>query len=355
MPTVCPGQTNDAEVNLKNYREQQLALAADEKSFDDIKDDVSEKVEDALSTVLTTILFQVDIASNFYSVYSCLALFFPTPLEVFRYPHLIAIKRFLFGAHQTWFMLLFVAAWWGIEVSPFQRCNTLLAPIFTNDSLLFISISLFQYFRTLWISEDFQTFLKNLQAGDPCFLDGEYLAARQGVINDICANFVSQLPEFETSSPAVNTILFEVDSFANEPLCNCKFPMDSMYDLRTTSTSGNSAEAYLKPLGFDKLRRNFCAIRSGGCLVYTPNEDIVYLGNRSLCLDSDYQQELALQAPNKEADWSEIANLWISSGLVASFLVKIAMTNFAIELLKLADPFVTCGGEFSKLMCSSSM
>lgn len=62
MPTVCPAQTDDAEVNLQNYREQQLALAADVDSVDDVDDEVYDTIEDTLSDTLTTILYQVDVA-----------------------------------------------------------------------------------------------------------------------------------------------------------------------------------------------------------------------------------------------------------------------------------------------------
>ncbi|KAI2502204.1 hypothetical protein MHU86_12256 [Fragilaria crotonensis] len=41
-----------------------------------------------------------------------------------------------------------------------------------------------------------------------------------------------------------------------------------------------------------------------------------------------------------------MGKMWISSGLLASFIVKIAMTNFAMGLLHLADPFISCSGRF---------
>jgi len=316
MPTVCPAHTDDAAVNLQNYREAQLALAADVDSVDEVDDEIYDTVEDTLSATLTVILYQLDIASNIYSVYSCVALFFPTPLVVFRLPYLIAIKRFLFGAQQKYFILLFIGFWWGIT-----------------------------YIQDLLLTDDFTIFLQNLQAGDPCFLDSDYLASRQTVINDICEDFVGQETTFETSRVSVNQILYEVEVFASESSCSCYFPMESMYELR----SDNYPSSEVSELGFtDTSDLNFCKIKDDDCTVYRPSDDIEYLGNRTLCTDGDYARELALEASisDGDADWSQIANLWISSGLIASFLVKIALTNFALALLHLADPFISCNGKF---------
>lgn len=316
MPTVCPSQTNDAQVNLQNYREAQLALADDVNSVDELDDEVYDTIEDTLSDTLATILYQLDVGSNIYSLYACAALFFPTPLIVFRLPYTIAIKKFLFGAQQKWFILLFIGFWWGVS-----------------------------YIQDLLLTDNFTVFLQNLQAGDPCFLDGDYLASRQTIINDICEDFVEQETYFETSRVSVNQILYEVKIFASESSCSCYFPMESMYELR----SDNYPTSEVSALGFtDTSDSNFCKIKDDDCTVYRPGDDIEYLGNRTLCTDGDYARELALEASATDgnADWSQIANLWIGSGLIASFLVKIALTNFALALLRLADPFVSCNGEF---------
>lgn len=202
----------------------------------------------------------------------------------------------------------------------------------------------------LLLTDDFTIFLENLKAGDPCFLDGDYLAARQTVINDICEDFVGQETVFDTYSASVNQVLYEVDYFASDDTCKCYFPMQSMYELR----SDNYPLEDVEDLGFSETIDDFCYYRvvindESDCTVYTPADDIEYLGNRTICTDGDYARELALQASSTlsgNTDWYTIVDLWISSGLIASFLVKIAMSNFAIWLLRLADPFIVCNGEF---------
>lgn len=38
--------------------------------------------------------------------------------------------------------------------------------------------------------------------------------------------------------------------------------------------------------------------------------------------------------------------MWISSGLLAPFLIRLAVTNFGIAVLRLADPLSICGGKY---------
>jgi len=50
-----------------------------------------------------------------------------------------------------------------------------------------------------------------------------------------------------------------------------------------------------------------------------------------------------LEAAETEANWFQ---LWIASGVVATLVVKIAVANYGLSLMTLADPFVVCAGEF---------
>lgn len=141
-PNACPGHTNDFYGNSNNYREAQLnETAAPNPTIGELQAEGKEIATDAAAAGLKFFLWQVDIASNFYAIYSVIALYFPTPLVVFRLPYLIAIKRFLFGAEQNIFLILFVSLLW-----------------------------IFEYMRSFITSPDFELFITNLVAGDPCFL-----------------------------------------------------------------------------------------------------------------------------------------------------------------------------------------
>jgi hypothetical protein len=83
MPKACPAHTNDAEVNLDNYREQQLAQANSQETPTG-EPTVGDVVQDVSTAALQALLKQVDVASNLYSVYVCVSLWFPSPLVVFR-------------------------------------------------------------------------------------------------------------------------------------------------------------------------------------------------------------------------------------------------------------------------------
>jgi len=314
---ACPGHTNDARVNLRNYREGQLNELDNppEPEIDqpeaDLQAELSQEAQDAAVNAATRLLEQADLAGNIYSIYSVVALYFPTPLLVFRLPYIIAIKRFFFGAEQKRFIILFVSTWWAIR-----------------------------YINGLFESEEVQIFLSNLMSGDPCFLDPAYVARRFQTIEDICDELVPLQPEFDTNRISVRQVIFEVDFFAQ---CDCLFPMEAMFDLRSTEFP----ESEVGELGFSVASADvFCERRNGGCTVLLPEEDIEFLGNRTICLDSEFARDIAVQAPDSRLNRQQVAELYISSGLIASFVVKIAMTNFILALMKYADPFIGCYGKF---------
>jgi hypothetical protein len=141
-PNACPSHTTDYLGNSNNYREAQLnETDAPDPTIGELQAQGKELATDAAKAGLQLFLWQVDIASNFYAIYSVVALYFPTPLVVFRLPYLIAIKRFFFGAEQNKFIILFVSLLW-----------------------------IFEYARSFIVSPDFKLFIDNLVAGDPCFL-----------------------------------------------------------------------------------------------------------------------------------------------------------------------------------------
>lgn len=183
-------------------------------------------------------------------------------------------------------------------------------------------------------------FFANLLAGDACYLDAEYIVARQEVLADLCESLLPMEPDFESTATTVNSILPEIERFADATDgCDCLYPMVHLYQF---NSKYYDLETY-EPLGFSRTIDRICE-KVDDCTVYLPDEDITWLGNSSLCEDTDYAQELLLSAP--ESDIS-VYDMWISSGLFATLAIKFSMTNFAVGLLKLADPFIVCDGKFA--------
>jgi hypothetical protein len=200
VPRACPKHTIDEQVNIEDYRWKQLDSAEVRRSnLTDLRRhtiDTLETLETSESTAAETtrkIMFQVDVASYIYIAYSCLALFFPSPLILFRVPYWIGIKRLLFGVQKPYFICCVVALWWGIE-----------------------------YFQTLWYSPDLRLFMINLRSGDPCYVDANYMSDRQSVLNKVCEELSPMAPQFAASVITITDVLYEVAIFRNS--CNCKSP-----------------------------------------------------------------------------------------------------------------------------------
>jgi hypothetical protein len=314
-PIACPGHTKDDEYNPNNYKEAQLSALNNDTNSEKPANPLNDKYRDSAKRGAKLILFQVDVASNLYAIYSILSLFNPSPLVVFRVSYWNSIKRFLFGTEHWKFIVLFVSIIW-----------------------------IYKYLKETLLDPDFTIVLRNFLTGDPCYLDAKYVYDRHLMIDKICDELVPLQPSFEMKAQLIPSILQEINEFAKASCKRCKFPMEFLYNFRTEKYP---IEA-VGDLGFTKLSpSHLCARRSpSNCTVLFPDDNIEFLGNRTMCLDSDVSRALVLVAPETGLSIDALLNMWVYSGLLASFLVKIAMTNFLVALLYLADPFVKCGGEF---------
>ena len=314
-PLACPAHTNDDMINPDNYNEAQLNVTdVGEPTIETGRPKLSDEVKERGRTGILLLLYQVDVASNIYSIYVLVALFFPSPLRVIRLPYWIAIKRFLFGAEQRKFIIIFVSSLW-----------------------------IYKYLTEYLRDPDFVIILNNFLRGDPCYLDGKYVYERFAIIDEICDKLVPLQPSFETKAKSIPPVLQMINDFANAKCNTCKFPMHYLYPFRTDLFP----RSQVGPLGFTKESpAHMCERRGEQCRVLFPADDIVFFGNRTICLDSEFARSRAIVKPDTEFTFRSMSKMWINSGLLASFLVKIAMTNFAMGLLHLADPFLSCAGEF---------
>jgi hypothetical protein len=202
MPYPCPTHTAEEEKESEDYRFQQYQFAEQRRVniTNAFPTSTPESVTSTATETAEKVLFQVEVASYLYIAYQCLALFFPSPLILFRMPIWAGVKRFLFGVQKFYFICFVVAVWWGVE-----------------------------YFRGIWFSPDIRLFINNLRVGDPCFVDADYLLERQMVLNEICEELMPMAPQFRSSALTVVDVLREVQQFADS--CDCSFPNEHVSQL----------------------------------------------------------------------------------------------------------------------------
>lgn len=308
LPITCGAHTFDAEIEAQeNYRAKQRETR-DQEEFT-IESIVSEEdlgnLQDDSADLIKTVLRQIDIAGTLYSIYICVALFFPTPLILYRPSLIVQIKGLLFGAGKYTFIATVLIIWWGHT-----------------------------YARLLLQSPELNIYLKNF-ASDPCFLDGDFISKRYKIVQDACADLINFENEWGLAKIQIDQIKPEVAAFSES--CNCHFPGNNLLPL-FGETMSNSVE-----IGFDNAWKVVHGRDGSEASVWSPRLDSTFLGNETICIDRDYARQEVLVAD--ETDLS-LWELWISSGLLANLLVKIAIANFGIALLKLADPFCICEGTY---------
>mmetsp|Transcript_8665 Transcript_8665/g.9563 ORF Transcript_8665/g.9563 Transcript_8665/m.9563 type:complete len:803 (+) Transcript_8665:57-2465(+) len=309
VSVACPPHTSDGaefdEESLQNYRLMQLEKA--NKLQKQVLNStfvgyVSEQISESASAAIEKLLFQVDIASTAYVLYTCVGLFFPAPLVLFRAPILETIRSYLFGIHKLTFIAVMIAVWWGVE-----------------------------YFHAVFDLPSVRLYLQNLRLGEPCFLDSDFLQKRQEIFSNVCGDLLPMEEDWETSSSTINQVLMEVGFFVDS--CDCSFPNQKLSNFQSP---GNITAENAGILGFN---REIAAI-SG---ILAPSNSSHFLGDATVCTDPDLAREIIFDEPDDETNWWE---LWIATGILAQVFVKFAVTNFGIALFRFADPLSICGGRF---------
>eukprot|EP00558_Chaetoceros_sp_UNC1202_P011320 CAMPEP_0197233766 /NCGR_PEP_ID=MMETSP1429-20130617/1743_1 /TAXON_ID=49237 /ORGANISM="Chaetoceros sp., Strain UNC1202" /LENGTH=671 /DNA_ID=CAMNT_0042692073 /DNA_START=94 /DNA_END=2109 /DNA_ORIENTATION=- len=277
---------------------QGASLNAEEPEIDPLESDADisalEQLNQGSAALVQKLLKQIDIAGSLYSFYVCVALFFPTPIDLFRPSLTVRSKRLLCGVNKYTFMVTILIIYWGYE-----------------------------YFFKLLALPQVQIFFKNLVT-DPCFLDGEFIKNRTAVVKNTCTELIKQENYWGLIDSKINGAL---DIMSD---CTIKFP--SCSSLQDSDNLDRDALALTKP---------FSTTSGRGCdNVWAVSE---FLGNERICTDFEYSRDEILVSDDTGLSWWE---LWMKSGLLASLLVKFSIVNFGVALLKLADPFYICNGSY---------
>jgi len=311
FPVPCPPHTWDSEQeDVKNYRTAQRIRSEQqtEAMGSDASDEDLQALQNSSAQILGVLLNQIDVAGTVYSLYMIVALFFPAPMLMYRPSIKIQAKKLLFGSERYAFICTFVLVWWVLK-----------------------------YINILLHTPELKIYFANLFT-DPCFVDGEFLQKRYEIVRDTCSKLVEYEQDWGLAMVQIDEIKPEVDAFFDYEDCNCYFP--GVHVLSSFRKSKQSARTWSQ-IGFDlswKVRH-----RRGSSLVWSPADGSTFLGNETICVDHEYAEQEILIADDANITFWKV---WIASGLLASILIKFAITNFGIALLKLADPFSLFGGMY---------
>jgi len=259
-----------------------------------------------------TLIKQMEIAGFLFAGYTCLTLFFPSPLIIFKASILSNIRSIIFGARKYTFIASSLALWWGV-----------------------------QFFRSFKFVKYFEVYMK-VFLQDPCVARQDYLAAIGGNYSTVCHSMLSAQSEWSNANKTIHDILH-----ISEPMvstCCGPYPYKNLnISIFTDNDSGH--EAAMKEYGFDydKSGGSFCR-DVVGC--YLPSEDPVgaFLGNLTACEDNNFvrREIMKLNEASTISGW----DIWISSGVISSILLSAGIATFGVYLVKLADPFMSCGGKY---------
>ena len=234
--------------------------------------------------------------------------------------------------------------------------------LFGVDKLRFMAIALIIYWGYGYLSRllavpEVEIYFKNLMT-DPCFLDGNFIANRTAIVQNACTNLTNSENAWNVAKVQIDVLMNEVDNFFSG--CNCRFPMTSESELHAFRKRSLNLLEGIQELGFTKnwpvevnygtypstyrgFISEFTSFTPRQYDFFAPSMDFEFLGNTTICTDRDFSRDEILVASDTGLSFWE---LWLSSGLLAGILVKFAIANFGVALLKVADPFCVCDGKY---------
>jgi len=271
------------ESNGVQVEQEEIAVESDADR------DFLSQLDQGTAALMQQLFNQIDIAGSLYSIYVCIALFFPTPIVLFKPSIVVQAKQLLFGAGKYTFIATVLIIYWGYE----------------------------HLGKLLW-SPQVQIYLKNIVT-DPCFLDSEFIGQRTAEVKETCADLIRMENKWGLIAVKINSI--------SEVMDTCSEPFQCQVN----------PDVFPFAIGFTK---EWKCTDSDDDDIWAPSE---FLGNERICVDEQYSREKIFVAGETGRSFWE---LWMTSGLFASLLVKIAIANFGVALLKFADPFCICDGKY---------
>jgi len=293
---------DELEEQLKDYASVQAASVAswaEQRGYETPEVQVPE--EETLIAVAQRLYSQLDVAGYVYVAYRCLPLLFPSPLVLFRPNLVVRLRRFLFGAQEALFVVFCLALWWTAE-----------------------------YFRTFDLLGTFVAYSR-VFIQDPCVLQRDHARHIGGIFSVACADLVDWRSRWSNEMITIKDILHMV-------------PMMDTCCMRYPYREGNSLHSLMKGIeknihGWWDMPENNISDMS----MYLPDLDADFAANMTMCSSGAFVRQEIMGLSDAEVGWWQ---LWINTGFLSSLLLKVAMVNFGLALLRLADPFVLCGGRY---------
>ena len=174
----------------------------------------------------------------------------------------------------------------------------------------------------------------NLFFQDPCVGNLSYIQQLMGNFSVVCANMLELQSNFTNEHETITNI---------DPMIECcgiNYPYESLKSYMPDASQQESYESF----GFllDTTDDNICG---GADTCFVPDINGTFAGIMTTCEDNHYVKTELLNLLDNTAsiDWWSI---WISTGLLASIVLKGCVANFGIALVQLADPFMACDGKY---------
>lgn len=285
----CDGTFHDAldqqQADLTDYLEDKARRYSPftQSEYAAFGEQVKDSVTEMATRFAQDLKFRVDIASDLFIFYCILGLWFPTPFIVNRSPLTTGVKRNIFGLDKRTFVL----------------------------AVIFVTFFL-DIIRELQDGVNLTLYFYNI-AANPCFLDGEFLAARAAAIGQVCTQLRNYSNQVEMSNASVASMYVDIEAYGPASLpngCGCDYPGN-----RTAIDTF--------------VRDNQTGLRP-------------FVGDLEFCSNATAQREV-LNPPHAGVNWWTV---WFESGVVAELVLKVTLVNLAHSIVGYTDPLAIFGGRY---------
>jgi len=285
----CDGTFHDAldqqQADLTDYLEDKARRYSPftESEYVAFSEQIKDSVTEMATRFAEDLKFRVDLASDLFIYYCILGLWFPTPFIVNRSPLKTGVKRNIFGLDKRTFVL----------------------------GVIFVTFFL-DIIRELQDGVNLTLYFYNI-ASNPCFLDGDFLAARAAAIGEVCTQLRNYSNQVEMSNRSVASMYVDIEAYGPAVLpngCGCDYPGN-----RT------AIDAFVGD--------NQTGLRP-------------FVGDLAFCSNATAQREV-LNPPHTDVNWWTV---WFESGVIAELVLKVTLVNLAHAIIGYTDPLAMFGGRY---------
>lgn len=228
-------------------------------------------------TIINRLVWQIDIASSAYIVYTLLAIIFGQPIIVQKQNIGNRCCSFLFGFRKSTFMVAVI-----------------------------IFLTVFDAAQKIFFDTNFPLILKNFR-NDACYLDPNFSAARLKMIQYTCANVTEQKAALESTFANMTRVLYDAS------LCEV---------CRVESRGQHRYPALIANIDSERKQ-------------YSTGNITGYIHTASC--NSTLLNEATAAAPDTGLSFAEA---FLGSGILAQILLKAVLSSWLVHLVAFIDPML---------------